>query len=392
MYEKELLSLSEGMRDYTCTNYRNLHRIPETAHHEVKTNAYIRERLDELGIAYWTPAENITVAHIENGEGLTIGLRCDTDALPVKEETGLEFSSQHEGVMHACGHDAHTAIAITAARLLNENRSMWRGTVKVIFQPAEEGEPGADEVISTGLVDDVNLFFGNHVWSPHKTGELHVSPVVVSAAVDMFTLTINGKGGHGATPEKCNDTVVAASAIVMALQTVVSRKTSPMEPIVLTIGSFNAGNVGNIIAQQAVLKGTLRTLSNEMHEEMLSAVENMAKTVADAYGCTAQLDNRFISGALKNDEQLSEIARKCAVELVGEDKVFPEYTMMLGDDFANYSRIAPICYVQVGIADEKKQTNYAHHNCRFKMDEDMLPVASAWMASCAVRAAEEWHK
>lgn len=374
--------------DAVCI-YRRLHMYPELAHQETETHAYLRQELERLDIPFLSPSPNITIALVDSGKpGGVVGLRCDTDALPVQEETGLPFASRRPGIMHACGHDAHMTIGLMAARLLMAFRESWEGRVKVIFQPAEEGEAGADEVIATGLVNDVDAFFGLHVWSAYETGTLHVSPIATSAAVNMFTLRIHGLGGHGAAPDKCRDALVAGAAVVSALQTVVSRTLSPMEPAVLTLGSFHAGTAGNIIAGEAEIKGTLRTFNSQTRATACEALERIAHQVAEAYGCTAEIDNRLISDALINDPALTALARECALQLVEEGAVQPQRSVTVGDDFASYCRIAPICYLQAGIADQEKQTDYALHNGKFRMDESMLSLCAAWMAACVVR----WKK
>lgn len=388
---ENFLLQAESNKSHLLDMYRQLHRFPEIAHHEIKTNQFIRKELDRLGVSYDAPAANITIATIDSGlPGATVGLRCDTDALPVQEETGLDYASEIEGVMHACGHDAHIVNGLGAANLLVSNLGKWCGKVKIIFQPAEEGEAGAQELIRTGLVNDVDVFFGIHVWSPYTSGEIHVSPVAVSATVDMFRIIIKGKGGHGATPEKCCDAIVAASALVMALQTVVSRNISPMEPALLTVGSLHAGTVGNIIAQEAELKGTFRSLNNDVRKCIYDYLVDITNRIAASYGCTAEIHNRRLSDAVINDERAASIARASAVELVGEAKVYPQHPMMLGDDFSDYGAIAPYCYGQIGIADSSKRTDFAHHNGHFRVDEDVIPLCAAWLALTAVRYAEQW--
>lgn len=391
--EHEILKEAQAYKGELIQMYRHLHKHPEVAHHEIQTNLYIRDELVKLGIEYLAPAENITIALIDSGKpGAIVGLRCDTDALPVLEETGLPFASENTGVMHACGHDAHIVNGLGAAKLLVDHLDQWQGKVKLIFQPAEEGEAGAQDVIRTGLVDDVDVFFGIHVWSPYPSGEIHVSPVTVSATVDMFRIVIKGKGGHGATPEKCCDAVVAGSALVMALQTVVSRRISPMDPALLTVGSFHAGTVGNIIAQEAEIKGTFRSLRPEVRQAIYDNLVQITHQIAESYGCTAEVHNRCLSDAVINDEAAVRIAQKSAAELVGEKNVYPQRSMMLGDGFADYGAIAPYCYGQVGIADQAKGTDYAHHNGKFKMDEDVLPLCAAWMALTAMHYGSEWRK
>ena len=388
--EKKILEFAKKDEVYIQKVFRWLHQHPEVSHKEQKTNQYLREELDKMGVFYLAPKDNITIAVIDSGKtGKTIGLRCDTDALPVKEETGLSYASQYDGVMHACGHDAHMAMGIGTAKILSEHKEEWCGKVKIIFQPAEEGEDGADQVIATGLVDDIDAFFSIHVWSPYKSGELHVSPITVSAAVNMFTIRIVGKGGHGATPEKCADAILAASTLVVSLQGVVSRMISPMEPSVVTIGSFHAGTAGNIIAQEAILQGTTRSLNEETRQKISDAIRSYAEHVAQMYGCKAEMTEVRTSDAVCNDVKVTEIARKCAEQLVPLELIGEQRTMMLGDNFANFGVIAPYCYVQVGIADEKKHTDYAHHNGKFAIDEDVLPLCVAWMTSFAVRSAIE---
>ena len=383
---------AEEMARYTVETYRALHRYPEVAHHEMETNRTIRKELDKYGVTYLAPAGNITIALIGHGSGATVGLRCDTDALPVQEETGLPFSSVHPCVMHACGHDAHTAVGLSVALMLKKYESELSGVVKIIFQPAEEGEGGADEVLATGLVQDIDVFFALHVWSPYASGTLHASVTAVSAAVNMFTIRISGRGGHGATPEKCADAVVAGAAIVTQAQAIVARALSPMEPAVLTIGSFHAGMAGNVIAGEAILKGTIRSLNEETRARVSSLLEQTAVQVAALYGCKAEVENIRVSDAVINDERATELARACAHEIAPEKELFPQKTMMLGDDFADYDVIAPYCYAQVGIADAQKGTDAAHHNCRFRVDEDVLPLCVKWMACFAVRACEVWPK
>lgn len=389
--ETMILDFAKTLQPEMTDSFRWLHRHPETAHNEQGTNRFIREKLQSWGIPFEAPEDNITIAMVDSGlPGATVGIRCDTDALPVQEETGLEYASEFPGVMHACGHDAHITAGLFAARMLQENKGQWHGRAKVIFQPAEEGEAGSLDVLATGLVDDVDVFFGIHVWSPHTSGTLHASANPVSAAVDMFTLRIQGKGGHGATPDRCADAVVAASALVMELQTAVSRRVSPMEPALLTIGSFHAGTVGNVIANEAELKGTIRSFNPETRHTLVTLLDEMTRRVAEMHGCTGLAHNRSLTDAVINDPRATAIARRVG-EKLGKT-VEMETPLMLGDDFADYGRIAPYCYAQVGIADEDKGTHYAHHNGCFKVDEDVLPLCAAWMAAFAADAGENWQK
>lgn len=390
--EKMLLQEAREMDAQVRAIYRHLHQHPEVSHHETETNRFIRAELDRLSIPYLAPKENITIALVDSGlPGATVGLRCDTDALPVQEETDLPFASLHPGVMHACGHDGHTAIGLGAAQLLKRHAGEWQGRVKIIFQPAEEGEGGADEVTALHLIDDVDVFFALHLWSPWPTGTLHAAPVTVSAAVNMFAIRVTGRGGHGATPEQCADALVAGAEMISALQTIVSRRISPMEPAVLTIGSFHAGTAGNIVAPEAEMKGTIRSLNEASRKKIEEAMAEIVQHIAAMHHCTAEIENRRISDAVENDPRAAEIALACARELAAPEQIGGQKTLMLGDDFSRYGAIAPYCYMQLGIADAQKGTAFAHHSSRFAIDEETLALGVAWMAAVSVRAGACWR-
>lgn len=387
---KNIFQEAQALEPEASRLYRHLHRFPETANQEIKTSQFIREELTRQGVSFLAPTPTITIAVIEGkGPGATVGLRCDIDALPVQEETGLPFASEIPGAMHACGHDGHAAIGLCTAALLARHKEEWPGRVKIIFQPAEEMGGGAEQVIATGLTEDVDVFFAIHLWSPYATGTLHVSPIVVSAAVDSFRILVQGQGGHGATPEKCRDALLAASQLVVSLQSIVSRRVAPMEPAVVTVGSFHAGNAGNIIAETAELRGTVRSTGKETRSLILNAMEDMALHISAAYGCTATMELLNTHPEVRNDPRAASLARECAESLLGRAPD-AQRTMMLGDDFSCYGEKKPLCYVQVGIADEQKQTTAAHHNSKFKIDEDVLPLSIAWMTLFSLRAAREW--
>jgi amidohydrolase len=367
---------------------RDFHRFPEPSRGEIRTNRRIREVLDAASIPHCDPKANITIAVIQGAfPGKTVGFRCDTDALQLKEDTGLDFSSQTDGMMHACGHDAHIAMGLCTAKILERRKTELSGRYKIIFQPAEEGERGADEVIATGLISDVDAFFAIHVWSFYPSGTLAVSPGGICASADMFTVRIHGKGGHGAYPHLCVDTVTAGAAIVTALQQIASRLISPLKPVVVTVGSFHAGTRCNIISQDAVLEGTLRAFDQDTRQQVIAHFDRIIRETADAYQCSAEIEIRPACGAVVNDELLAGIARQCALELVPAAMVAAEEPSMLGDDFAAYAAIAPACYAQVGIANTAKGTAYAHHHARFDIDEDMLPIGIAWACGFAAAAA-----
>lgn len=382
----DFLKAAVAEQGYMKEMYRAFHKIPERSCFEIKTHKRIREELERMGVMYHAPKDNITIAVI-GGEksGPVVGIRSDTDALQLTEETDLPYSSEHAGMMHACGHDGHIAVGLACAKILMQAQDAIKGTVKIIFQPAEEGEMGAQDVIETGLVDDVNAFFAIHLWNPYPTGEMRVSPYGVAASTDMFTVNIHGKAGHGAMPEVCIDAVMCASALVMNLQAIASRFTSPLQPVVVTVGSVHAGTRCNIIAGEAVLEGTIRTFDPEVYGEVHAHFERIVKDVCDAYRCTYEIGMSKACGVTFNDEKLTALALKCAREIAPEGEAGADRPFMLGDDFGEYRSIAPICYMKVGIRNEAIDAVYAHHHPRFKVDEEALPRAAAWLLACAER-------
>ncbi len=388
----ELLNLAKNDAANLSELYREFHRYPETAYNEVETNRRIRRELDRIGVSYIAHSDVLTVAVIEGANpGATVGIRCDTDALAVHEETGLPYASVNEGVMHACGHDAHITAGLGCAKLLHGMRDRLSGKVKIIFQPAEEGAGGAEVVLKTGLADDVDVFFGIHVWSAFPLGEFHVSAMTVAASVDMFTIKIHGKGGHGATPELCADAVAAGADLVSSLQYIVSRMLPPAEPAVVTIGSFHGGSVGNIIAGEAELKGTIRAITAESRNLAEAKLRETAESVAKYHGCTAEVIYKRVNDMVTNDSRAVGMAKEAACGIVPPEKMGEQVLRMLGDDFSAYGAIAPYCYAQVGITPEGTEA-IPHHNGKFAADESVLPLSAAWMASFALRAGKDWRK
>ena len=384
------LEKAQTMQAELTSLYHYFHRFPEPSHFEVETNKRIRQELDALSIPYLAPAPNITIGILKGGRpGKTVGLRIDTDALQMQEDTGLPFQSEKPGLMHGCGHDGHIAMGITAAKMLSSVKEELSGTVKFIFQPAEEGERGAQEVIATGLVQDIDCFFGIHLWSDYPTGTLHISPGPVCASADMFTIRITGKGGHGAYPHLCIDAVTAGAAVVEALQHIPSRFISPMQPVVVTVGCFHAGTRCNIIAQEAELRGTLRTFDNAVCTEVHQLLERLTKQTAAAHGCTAEVEIYKACSVVVNDAALCASAVKSAEKLMNKENISTQSPSMVGDDFAEYGALGPAVYAQLGIGSAEKGTCYAHHHGKFKLDEEMLPLGAALFCQFAYDTCEE---
>lgn len=360
---------------------QELHRHPELSNQEVWTTDRLRTWLTEAGIAV-LPLNLPTglVAEVRGAKpGPVVAVRADIDALPVQEETGLPFASEIPGRMHACGHDFHATTVLGAALILQELREELAGTVRFFFQPAEEEATGARALIAVGALEGVKAVFGMHNKPDVPSGHVGVKAGPLMAATDTITITVTGKGGHAAVPDVTIDPVVAGSAIVMALQTAVSRNISPLESAVVTIGSFQAGTTHNVIPQTATLMGTVRTFVPAVRARLQERLDRLVKDVASAYGAEASI--QWIEGtpAVHNDPAMAELVHRAA-ELVGLPVVEAVPTMG-GEDFAEYQHRVPGCFVWMGTGCPENW-----HHPRFVVDETAIHKGSALFAQAAVEA------
>jgi amidohydrolase len=362
---------------------RELHRQPELSWKEEGTARRVRAFLEEAGLTVRGPlARTGLVSDIGSGSR-TVMLRADLDALPIQEESTAPYASAVPGVMHACGHDGHTAMGAVAARVLGGRR--LPGRVRMLFQPAEEGEGGAQACVADGVMDGVDEVYGVHLWNELPAGVLGVKAGPLMAAVDRLRIVIHGRGGHGAQPHRAADPVVAACHVVLALQTVVSREISPVQPAVLTIGSLRGGEAFNVIPDEVVLLGTLRTFDAEVRASLPARIERIAAGVAGGLGCRATVEVRNGNPAVINHERAAEIARRAAVAVVGEQNVVSPEPTMGGEDMAIYFEQVPGCFVFVGSRNPAKGFDQPHHSPRFDFDEDALAIGAEFL----VRVAEE---
>ncbi len=363
---------------------RNIHREPELGFDTKKTAEKVLSALDGLPLEIQTGvAENGIVATLK-GDGPTVALRADMDALPIHEETGLEFASEEDGKMHACGHDGHTSMLVGAARALSRDhlRERLGGTVKFIFQPAEEAGGGGRVMVEEGVVEDVRSIFALHLWPGLPFGQAATKAGAVMAAADVFKMKVKGTGGHGAMPHLAADAIAIAAQIVTALQTVVSREVNPLEPAVLTIGEFEAGTAFNIIPETARLTGTVRTVNADLRERMPKRIEELARGVARGMRGDAELDYRFSYPMTCNDAGAAELALKVAGELFGEDRTVKlEHPSMGGEDFAFFLEKLPGAYVWLGVGDVS-----GLHTPQFAFDEKILPQGAALLAALALES------
>ena len=312
-------------------------------------------------------------------------LRADIDALPICENSGVEFESINDGVMHACGHDCHASMLLGAARMLQENREALKGTVKLLFQAGEEEFYGSRYYWDQGYLNDVSAAMGMHVWPTVPSGHLAIQDGNLMASCDNFRLTVHGRSAHGARPQESCDAIVAASSIILGIQTIVSRMTSPLEPLVVTVGSIRAGTQFNIITDTAVMEGTVRTYSPAVRAAVEQEIRKVMDNAAAVSGCTAELFYDYIEPSVCNcDIELNDIARGSAVKLFGEDILRPTPQSMGSEDFSYLmEKIPSSLFVFPGCYDEESGCIYPVHNEKFRINEDILPIGSAEYAQFA---------
>jgi amidohydrolase len=364
---------------------RKLHSEPELPWEEEKTTAFICDYLENLGIPFRKTEPTGVIATIEGGKpGKTVALRGDMDALPVEElKKDLPYVSKEDGKMHACGHDAHTAMLLIAAKALKEIMDELPGNVRLLFQPAEEIAEGAKAMVEQGAMDGVDNVFGIHIWSQMPTHKVSCTPGPSFASADIFKVSFKGKGGHGAMPHDCIDAAIVASSFVMNVQSVVSRTVDAQHPAVLTVGKMVVGTRFNVIAENAVIEGTVRCFNPETRDHIEKQLQHYAETVAALYGATAQVEYRRGSQAVINDEHSAKLVQKVALVAFGEDILYNEKPTMGAEDFSFYLDKAPGSFALVGSGNPEKDTEWAHHHGNFNIDEDALATGAELYAQYA---------
>ena len=382
--EQELCRRVREDHPYVVELRRHFHRHPELPKEEFETAARIEQELDTIGLKHRRAAVTGVVAEITgtkpaNGEARCIVLRADTDALPVTQENDVPYKSLVPGVMHACGHDAHTAALIGAARVLAGSHDLFSGKVIFTWQPGEEIGYGARPIIAEGNIDEAGRSFGLHMASEVPVGKVVLMPGPNNASVDWFRIRVHGLGAHVSTPQKGVDAAYIAAQIVVAAQALVTRLTSPMDNVLIGIGKISAGTAYNIVAQEAELEGTIRVLTPDLRRKTKAKLEALAKQTAELFGGSAELEWSDNTSALINDEAATLEAQKTAFSLFGTENVITRRLPALGgDDFAEYILRVPGVYAYIGSGNpEKPDTQVAHHNSRFDIDEDALTVATA---------------
>jgi amidohydrolase len=381
----DLLAEAQSLSEITCAIRRDLHRHPELGFEEVRTAGIVAAELRNLGLEVTTGmAKTGVVALVEGARpGPVVLARFDMDALPIFEETGAVYASETPGKMHACGHDGHVAIGLTVARLLTAHRDELAGTVKLMFQPAEEGLGGAEGILRAGVLENPtpDACLALHLWNEKPLGWLGVGPGPKMAGSEIFKVKLTGKGGHGAQPHQGIDPVVASAQVITALQTVVSRNISPLQAAVVSVTQVHAGDAFNVIPPSAELRGTIRTFDPTVRQTTLRRFLEVVQGVAEAMGCQAETEVNLLTPTLVNDAGLAEVVRKAALKLMPDADIDANDRTMGSEDMAFILQKIPGCYFFVGSANPDKGLTYGHHHPKFDFDEAALPRAAALMAA-----------
>jgi len=358
---------------------RDLHKYPELSFQEFRTSKIVAERLEQYGLIVQKNIGKTGVVGILEGAnpGKTIAFRADMDALPIQETGDIPYKSVNDGVMHACGHDAHTAMLLGAAEVLSKYQNSIQGTIKFIFQPAEEGYGGAKFMIEDGAIENVEEIYGLHVWNYQKSGTVGVQDGPVMAAADIFTINIKGIGGHGATPQGTVDCVVVASYLIQAMQTIVSRNTNPLENTVVTFGQINGGYNFNIIADKVILKGTTRAYTEDNRKLIKSRMQEIIQGTEKMFGAKITLEYKDGYPPVINDSSVTVNLKKIAQTVV-EDNVITPYLSMGGEDFSYFANAIPGCFFFLGSSPKDRAPMSTPQHCsHFDIDEDVMLIGSS---------------
>ena len=384
---------------FTQTTRRDLHMHPELGFREIRTGGIVAKELEALGIEVTKGVGKTgVVGLLEGGKpGPTLLLRFDMDALPIVEDTGTEYASQNSGVMHACGHDGHTAIGLTVARILHTHRDRLAGTIKFCFQPSEEGLNGeeiggAEMMMRDGVLNSpkVDMTLSMHLWNEKPLGWVHVAKGPVMAGADEFRIKLTGKGGHGAAPHATIDPIVAAAQVVSAAQSIVSRNVAPLETAVVSFTTIHSGTAFNVIPQEAKLEGTIRTFDLGVRQKVLERFEQIVRGVAAAMGCQVEMTVKRITPALLNADDITASVQETVRRVLPEaDHDNTPYLTMGAEDMAFMQEKVPGCYLFVGSANNERGLNFGHHHPKFDFDEEALVRGAALMASAAADLLKE---
>jgi amidohydrolase len=387
------LEQAKDLFPYTQSLRRDFHMHPELGFHEIRTGGIVAKELEALGIEVTKGVGKTGVVGMLEGSkpGPTLLLRFDMDALPINEETGAEYASQTPNTMHACGHDGHTAIGLTVAKILNQHKNDLAGNIKFCFQPSEEGSNGeeiggAEMMMRDGVLDlpKVDMSLSLHLWNEKPLGWVGVAKGPVMAGAEEFKVKIIGRGGHGAIPNQTIDPIVAAANIVNAVQSIVSRNVGPLETAVVSVTTIHGGTAFNVIPQEVTLEGTIRTFDKRVRQMVVERFEQVVKGVGEALGCQVEVQTKRLTPALVNDATLAEKVQQTAAQVLSESNLDTAgYLTMGAEDMAFMQEKVPGCYFFIGSNDSARHLDYGHHHPKFDFDEEALVRGAALMASAA---------
>ena len=389
----DFLQQAKDLFPYTQSLRRDFHMHPELGFREVRTGGIVAKELEALGIEVTKGVGKTGVVGLLEGAkpGPTLLLRFDMDALPITEETGAAYASQINGVMHACGHDGHTAIGLTVAKILNTHRDELHGTLKFCFQPSEEGPNGeetggAETMMRDGVLNNprVDMSLSLHLWNEKPLGWLGVKKGPIMAGADIFTIRVVGRGGHGAIPDAAVDPIVAAANIVNSLQSIVARNVSPLDTAVVSVTNIHGGTAFNVIPPEVRLEGTLRTFDTAVRQRVVERLEQIARGVGEGMGCQVEVKVKRITPALVNQDSVTSSVQATARRILSESSLDTEYQTMTAEDMAFMQEKVPGCYFFVGSNDKARGLDYGHHHPKFDFNEEALVQASALMAAAAM--------
>ncbi|MCA9965113.1 MAG: amidohydrolase [Anaerolineales bacterium] len=395
MAQPDFKKEAEAIFDEMVATRRDFHQHPELGFQEVRTSRIVADRLTELGLEVQRGVAQTGVIGLLEGRkpGPTVMMRFDMDALPIHEENDVPYKSKNPGVMHACGHDAHTAMGLGMAKIMSKYQDRIAGTLKFVFQPAEEGGAGgAFAMIADGALENPkpDVAFAMHVWNPVPYGRVRVVEGPCMASSSVFTLTVEGKGGHGAAPHLAVDPILAAAHIVAALQSIVSRNINPQDSVVVSIGQFSAGSTFNVIPDRAILKGTVRSYNTELHRKIYRRILEMATSMADAFSCKATMETVAIVAPVVNAPEPTAVVRHAAEAIVGVDKI-DEHRTMAAEDMGFFLEEVPGCYFFIGASNDEKGLNYPQHHAKFDIDERAMINGVTIMANAVAHYVMNGH-
>jgi amidohydrolase len=389
-------ALVEEVSEEVVAWRRYLHRNPELSFQEEETARFVYETLQTFGntLELSRPTPTSVVARLIGAKpGPTLAIRADIDALPIEEENDFEFVSRNPGVMHACGHDGHTAMLLGTAKILSEMRDRIRGEVRFLFQHAEELYPGgAQQMVDEGVMEGVDVVIGTHLWAPLEIGKIGVAYGAMMGSPDTFWITIKGKGGHGAMPHQAVDSIAIGAQVVTNLQHVVSRNTDPIDDVVVSVTKFTGGTTHNVIPGCVEMLGTVRTLDPEVRKKVPELMERVVKGITEAHGASYEFKYQFGFRPVVNDEEVTRAIEETVQEVFGEETLELVRPNLGGEDFSALQQAAPGTFFWVGAGNKEKGITYPHHHPRFTIDEDALPYGVKMFLNATFKLLNETTK